>query len=215
MEVSKLAEETTELGIFAEDIFKNASAALLYGFDREMSHLVLEAGWVCEHQQRAIHQRALGLLQRAAAAGQELRQILETQAVAAEFARIAEDSRLIAEQSLELGEMSKMYQLGVSDDTPKLLERLVRQAFVEVRGCVLASTTRDTTLARRLIREDIELDRLYRLYKSQIEQAIAANPRGALPLHRLLLVGVHLEDIGNRVVSACRTLLYPPSATVH
>jgi phosphate uptake regulator len=215
VELGKLAEETTELGIFAEDIFKNASAALLFGFDADMSRSVLEAGLLCEQQHRAIHQRALELLLQSAAAGEDMRQIVETQAVAAEFARIAENGRLIAEQAFALGDMAEMYLLAVGEDAPGLLVQLIRQAYVEVRGCIVASTSRDTTLARRLLSEDADLDHLYLLYKNQLERAIAANPRGALPLHRLLLVGVHLEDIGNHVVSACRTLLYTPSEVVH
>jgi phosphate uptake regulator len=215
VETSKLADETTELGIFAEDIFKNASAALLFGFDPETSHSVLAAGLACAQQHRAIHQRALELLFQSAAAGEETRHIVETQALAAEFARIADAGRQIAEQALALGDLAEMYLLDVGDDAPGLLVQLIRQAYVEVRGCVLASTTRDTALAQRLLREDAELDHLFLLYKNQLERSIAANPRGAHPLHRLLLVGVHLESIGNHVVAACRTLLYTPTTYLH
>jgi phosphate uptake regulator len=215
VDVSRLAEDTTELGIFAEDIFKNASASLLFGFDADTARSVLEAGWVCQQQHQVIHKRALELLVHPEAAGEELRRIVETQTVAAEFARIAECGRLIAEQALVLGDTAEMYLLDVADDAPGLLVQLIRQAYVEVRGCVLATTTRDTTLAQRLIREDAELDHLYLIYKNRLEHAITVNPRGAHPLHRLLLVGVHLENIGNHVVSACRALLYLPSDQMH
>jgi len=94
------------------------------------------------------------------------------------------------------------------DDAPLLLLQLVRQAYVEVRGCIIATTTRDTAIARRLIAEDGDLDQLFLAFKHVVEAASRADMAVSGPLQRLLLVGVRLEDVGNRVVAICRTLLY-------
>src|SRR5260370_39743407 len=73
--------------------------------------------------------------------------------------------------------------------------------------------TGDKVLARRLVEEDAELERLFRSFKMALEREIARSPRNAAPLNRLMLVGVYLRDIGSRVVSACHTLLYSPPAS--
>ncbi|MGH2516185.1 MAG: PhoU domain-containing protein [Ktedonobacterales bacterium] len=208
-EIAGLTEETTELAILAEDAFKNAAAAL-YGQEQEAAFLAMEDERTCGRMARAIHARALALLARHLPAGDEMRRILELQQVAGEFARIAEDARIIAEQALQLGGMGEIYLLRIAGDAPLLLLQLVRQAYIEVRGCIIATTTRDTAIARRLVAEDGELDQLFLEFKHVVEAAISTEVTASGPLQRLLLVGVRLEDVGNRVVANCRTLLYTP-----
>ncbi len=210
-ELGNLAEETTELGILAEEIFKNAAAAV-HERDHHAAWSALESQRVCAQTYLGIHQKSLVLLARNGLTGDDMRRVVELQQIAAEFARIGDNGRLIAEQALALGGAAEPELLRAGGDVPALFMQIVRQAYIEVRGSVIASTTRDTALARRLAAEDSELDRLFLSFKSAINQAIAANPRSAFSLHRLLLIGVYLEDIGNRVASVCRTLLYTPPA---
>jgi phosphate uptake regulator len=208
-EIAGLTEETTELAILAEDAFKNAAAAL-YGQEQEAAFIALEDEWTCGQMARTIHTHALALLARHLPAGDDMRYILELQQFAGEFARIAEDARVIAEQALQLGGMGEAYLLRAAGDAALLLLQLVRQAYIEVRGCIIATTTRDTVIARRLVSEDGELDQLFLAFKHVVEAAIRLEVMASGPLQRLLLVGVRLEDVGNRVVAVCRTLLYTP-----
>jgi phosphate uptake regulator len=213
-EIAGLTEETTELAILAEDAFKNAAAAL-YGQEQEAAFIALEHERTCGQMARTIHTHALALLARHLPAGDDMRYILELQQFAGEFARVAEDARVIAEQALQLGGMGETYLLRAAGDAALLLLQLVRQAYIEVRGCIIATTTRDTVIARRLVSEDGELDQLFLAFKHVVEAAIRLDVTASGPLQRLLLVGVRLEDVGNRVVAICRTLLYtPPSPTV-
>lgn len=211
-EIAALTEETTELAILAEDAFKNAAAAL-YGQEQEAALIAMEHERTCAQMARTIHARALALLARRLSAGDDMRHILELQQVAGEFARIAEDAVTIAEQAVHLGGMAEMYLLRAAGDAPLLLLQLVRQAYVEVRGCIIATTTRDTAIARRLIAEDGELDQLFLAFKHVVDAAITADIAASGPLQRLLLVGVRLEDVGNRVVAICRTMLYSPPSS--
>lgn len=214
-ELGGLGDETTEIGIIAEDAFKNASAAL-YGEEPDAAWIAIENERVAAQRFQALHQKALALLGRHIPSGETMRRVIELQQVAAEFARIAEDAKSIAEQALALGGTGEAQLLRAGGDAPILFVQIVRQAYVQVRGCVIATTTRDTALARRLLHEDDELDRLFLEYKSVLNAAILSNARAAATLGRLVLVGVHFEDIGNRVVAICRALLFaappPPSA---
>lgn len=209
-----LMEETTELGLLAEDLFKNAVAAL-YGHTSDAAYSVFENEGACVQMHQTIHHRALSMLASYMPQGDDMRRIVEMQATAAEFAHIGENARHIADYALILGGMAEAELQRIGGAAAQdMLMRIVRQAYVEMRGCVIASTTRDTALARRLVHEDSELDSLFRAFKNRLDHEIARNPRNAAVLHRLLLVAVHLEEIGNHVVAICRTLLYQPPSTL-
>jgi phosphate uptake regulator len=215
-EIGVLSDETTELGLYAEEIFKNASAAL-YPNAAEAAQFAIETERVCAQIYRSIHQAALTLLAVHMPAGDQLRRIVELQQIAAEFARIADDGRQIAEHALWLGGNTEMELARISgnDSGMTLLVQMLKQTYVEVRGCVMVTTLRGSAMARRLVMEDAELDQCFLAFKRMIEVAIGAFPRNAARLQRLLLIGVCLEDIGNRVVAICRTLLYEsPQATM-
>jgi phosphate uptake regulator len=206
--VGGLLDEVTELGLKAEDVFKNASAALLFPQEAQAAHIAMQHEQNCAQLYRSLHQRSLGLLRHSAPSSAALRRIVEVQQIAAEFARIADDSRQIAEHALGLGGMADMHLIQAGGDAPLLLVQLVRQAYVEIRGSVIATVTNDTVLAKRLLSEDGELDQLFLSFKANVERALVANPRGGADLNRLLLIAVILEDIGNRVASTCNTILY-------
>lgn len=206
-ELRDLEDETTEIGIVAEDAFKNASAAL-YGEEPDAAWIAIENERIAAQQFRAVHQKALALLSRQVMSGDPMHRIIVLQQFASEFARIAQDAKAIAEQALALGGAGETLLLSAGGDAPILFVQIVRQAYIQVRGCVIATTTWDTALARRLIVEDGELDGLFVEYKSVLNGAILSNARAVATLGRLLLVGVHFEAIGNRVGTICRTMLY-------
>jgi phosphate uptake regulator len=208
-ELGKLADDTTEMGLFAEDVFKNAAAAL-YVAEPEAAAGAIQDARLCAQQLMDINSRALTLLARYLASGDAIRRIVEVQRVAGEFAHIAEHSREIAEHALALHGTVDEDLLASGGDAPMLLLRMLRQTYVEVRASVVASTTRDTVMARRIITEDGELVRLYLLYKAHLERAIAADRYSAPRLTRLLLVGARLHQIGTAVVGIARTTLYTP-----
>lgn len=200
-----LYEAATELGVVAEDIFKNATAALYEPYVESMRRIA-EAERQCVQMQYDIHQRALGLLAEWGAEGDHLRAIIALQQISLGFVRIAHDGRQIAELAQALMGDAGALMVHAGDDGSLLLH-LIRQTYVEVRGGILAVTLRDPAIARRVVAEDAALDGLFLIFKSMLDQAILANPRAAAPLQRLLLVGVHLEDIGNRIVGIGKALL--------
>ncbi|HEX8034608.1 MAG TPA: hypothetical protein VF510_12210 [Ktedonobacterales bacterium] len=200
-----LYEAATEIGVVAEDIFKNATAAL-YAPYAESIRSIAEAERHCAQMQYDNHQRVLGLLAACGAEGEHLRSIIALQQISLGFARIAYDGRQIAELSLALmGDASEL--LAQAGDDGSLLLHLIRQTYVEVRGGVLAVTLRDPAIARRVVAEDAALDGLFLIFKSMLDRAILSNPRAAAPLQRLLLIGIQLEDIGNRIVGICKALM--------
>jgi phosphate uptake regulator len=213
-ELGRLADETTELGLLAEDMFKNAAAAL-YTPEPDAARSVLRDAHASAQLHYGINQRALALLTRHLPSGDIMRRVVEVQQVAGEFARIAEHSREIANHALALGGNVDGDLLAAGSDAPMLLMGMLRQTYIEVRAGVVASTTRDTRVARHIFDEDAELVRLYLIFKGILERIIAAHPRDAAHWSRILLVGVELHHIGSRAAAIARTLTFmPPQAEV-
>lgn len=200
-----LYEAATELGVAAEGIFKTATGALYEPYI-EKTQGIADAERQCMQMQYDIHRQALSLLAEWGVEGEHLRTIVALQQISQGFVRVAHDGRRIAELAQALvGEANAL--LAYAGDDGTLLLDLIRQTYVEVRGGVLAVTLRDPAIARRVVAEDATLDRYFLTYKDLLDQAILANARSAAPLQRLLLVGVHLEAIGNRMVGICKAFL--------
>lgn len=212
-EVRRLIEETTELGIAAEELFKDTASAL-FGQTLAPARLAIERVPQCARLRTEIHQRVLATMSRHTLSTDQMRRMAETLQTVAEFARIAEHVRALAEYLITLHGTAETEVLRVSKVAHSLLVGIVRQTYVEVRGGVILSTTRDTALAKRLMAEDVALDGLYQEYKATLEAAVAANPWQAHPLNYLLLVGSEMEHIGNRIVAICKAISFaPPSIT--
>ncbi len=200
-----LYEAATELGIAAEGIFKTATGAL-YEPSIETTQGIADAERQCVQMQYDIHRQALSLLADWGVEGEHLRAIVTLQQISQGFVQVAHDGRRIAELAQALvGEANAL--LACAGDDGTLLLELIRLTYVEVRGGVLAVTLRDPAIARRVVAEDATLDSYFLAYKDLLDQAILANTRSAAPLQRLLLVGVHLEAIGNRMAGICKAFL--------
>lgn len=213
-ELGRLSDDVMELALLAEDVFKNASAAL-YVPDAAAVHMVKEAADECARMHLTLNQRALTVLGLTAPDPDATRTIVELQQSAAEFVRIAAACREIADHALALRGRAEDELYAIGADTATLLVSMLRQAYVELRASVVATATRDTVMARRIIVEDGELQQLYLLYKGLLERAIAAFPRNAARLSRLVLVGVQIHEVGSRVVAIAHALLYSPPQIVH
>lgn len=210
--IGTLADETTELGLFAEEVFKSAAAALFEQPDAA-ARVALETERVCQQVYRLVHQKGLAILAWYQPSAEEVQRVVELQHIAGELARIGIAGRRIAELALWLGGRGEAELRAIEGPAALLLANLIRQTYHELRGCVMLTTTRDTVLARRLLAADPELDRLFFSYKAALDEAIHLRPRHAAPLQRLLLTGVHMEDIGNHVVAICRALLFEPPSS--
>lgn len=205
-QVRILQEETTELGLTAQDIFQNAVSAL-FGQAVQAGLSAMEAQRQCAQAYSQIHQRALNVLMHFAPTPEDMRRVVSLQNTALEFTRIAELARGIAEHAISLAGAADSELNAVSEDASDQLWCIVRQAYIEVRGAIIVCNTQNTVQARRLAAEDSELDRLYLTLKSLLERAIAAAPQAAYPLHQVLLIGSRLEEIGNRAAVICRAVL--------
>lgn len=208
-DVAILAEEVAESCILAIEVFKHA-AALLFGPDRDVANHAIQTADTCASISRGIHSSAVNLLARWAPTGDDLRRIVDLQRAAAACARIAEHGQRVAQHALALPNSAEQELALIGGNAPDVLARLVRQVYVALRGCLLLVTTRERALARRLISEDAELDRLHQILKLAIDHAVSLRPQSSPTLHRVLFVLAELRQMGTCVVSICEDRLYVP-----
>lgn len=212
-EIRDLADETTELGIAAEDIFLNAATGLFYPDNIGALRAVMSAQ-KCKQMHAAIHRRLLGKVMGGDLNQDDLRWTLELQRNAVEFLRMTECARLIAQYAVSLGGSAE-WELQRAQTNIELLGTLVQQTRIEIRGAVVISTSRDRTRARMLLREDAELERIFTYYSERLDQAISYDPWNAVPLQQLLFIGAQMREIGQHAMAICDAVLYEPSQSLN
>lgn len=205
-ELQRLADGAAELGIAVGEIFRNAAAAL-FEPGREAGESALRDERQIRPMAPAFRQESLLAIRHYSPVGDQLRRAVELQLIAGEFGAIAERAASIAQHALALSGGAERNLARVSYDAPEFMRQIIYQAYVEMRGCLIVCAARDTEKARRVILENAELRRYYQALKYQLDLAIQAEPREALPLHRLLLVATRLAEIGDRAVAICNAVL--------
>jgi hypothetical protein len=204
--VSALAAQTTDLGITAEDTFKNAASSL-FGWGLDGARSVLEETHPL-YRDSMLHERIVEAIAGASSSGQQLRRLAELQLIAAAFAHIGSHAREIAGYAVEMGEtVDRDLQMAFAPIYP-LLFGLVQQAYVEIRGSIMISNARDTAKARRLLDEDSQMDLLYIRFQGTVQQAIDFNPMRSFLFQQALLVGSRIKGIGDDVRAICRAILH-------
>lgn len=201
-EVEQLSQQVTELGVLAMETFKCAAAAL-FGPEPEAAHSAIAAAAANASVATDIHQKAVTLLARWTPTGPALQAIVNLQRTASECARMADHARRIAQAALPLSGNAEQELKRLAPDGPHLLAGLVRQGYIILRGCLILLAKQDRALARRVLAEDAELDRHYRVLASLLERAIASQPQRATPLHHLAFAAAEMRKIGTCVVAIC------------
>jgi phosphate uptake regulator len=195
-------------------MFKNAVAAL-FEPGRDAGQTAVRDDYLIRQMVTTFRQESITALRRYTPVGDQLRRVVELQQFAGEFGAIAERAASVAQHALALSGGAERHLARVSPDAPDYMRQIIYQAYVEMRGCLIVCAAHDTEKARRVILENADLHRYYQAIKRQLDLAIQAEPREALPLHRLLLVATRLAEIGDRTVAICNTVLFASPQTIH
>lgn len=208
-ELALLSEEVAELCILAIEVFQHA-AAVLFSPDPDVANHAIQTSEHCAESARNIHVAAVNLLARWAPTGDDLRRIVDLQRAASACARIAAHGQHAAQHALALPTSAEHELALAGAEAPDLFVRLVRQVYVALRGCLLLITTRERPLARRLIAEDAELERMHQVLTTMLDHAVGAQPQRSPSFHRILFVLSELRQMSTCVVSICEDRLYTP-----
>jgi len=205
-EVRRLGEEVTELGIVAEDGFKDAASGLL-GIGVELVRGVAEAG--APYRAEALHARIARVLGHPAVSTDQMRRTAELQSIAAGFAAISEHAHRMATHMLALGGAGADLKRD-AHEIYDLLFHLARQAWFQIRGGIIIASTRDAARARMLLAEGPRLDELCAALNRLVQRAIATNRGPAWLFQEVLVIAHHMKDIGAEAGAICRAVLHAP-----
>lgn len=205
--IRKLSVDTTELGIAAEETFKNAVAALYTSGFQAVTVVDVTVGASDAHIRAAISE----ILRHPALSGDAFLRIAEIQSIASAFVHIAEHSREIAGRARALQGAAEQELARIAPDVDDLLRQLIHQAFILIRGSVMLSSRRDDEMAERLLAAAGDLDRLYLDFRRADLAAISAHTERALLLQHVLLAGSRLQEIGNSARAVCKAVRRTPA----
>jgi phosphate uptake regulator len=205
-DAARLSEGVSGLCALVIELFKNAAAAL-FGPEPDPACWAIESAARCAVGARQINHDAIAMLARWNPTGDDLLTVVRLHRAATEFARIGEYGRHVAEHALALGGSVEHELRQVYGGAPDDLVTLVRQVYVVLRGCLVLGATGDGSLARRLIAEQAELERIHRALKLSLDRGLAMRPERAQQLRRLESVIGELRQVGVCAAALCEGFL--------
>ncbi len=201
-EIRALADKVVDLGVSVEESFKNAIALL---FTRDWSSALAVFQSSPDIAPVTLVGQAFHLLHRWALTPDRLRTVMALQEAATEFEKMSSVIQRIAEQARSLEEdIETFFANYLGPQGHQAFYQLVHSAYVQLRGCVVALSTRQAAMAARVIEQDSVLDDAYLRLLAALRQAIAVNVESALRLTLISVIIGDIEDLGNRVTRICQ-----------
>lgn len=194
--IDDLAVEVVRLGALASGAIAAATAALTSGDLVEADRVIADDDAV-DAQRHAIEDECMRLLGGASLPADELRFVVTTLRVAHELERTADLMVNVARTTWRL------YPHGLEPHMPPLLERVGRQAALQLRVAVNAYVDRDLASAAALADMDDALDETH---DALVRHALTASPSSTddatvLRAVQLTLVARHYERAGDHAVT--------------
>jgi len=206
-ELKELHKDILRMAVFAqESIFKSIES--LKNRDKNMAKDVIDTDAKIDELELAIDEKCIDLIARYQPMAGDLRYITTGMKINAELERIADMAVDISQKSLGLMEKPMLKPLV---DIPKL--SAVAQNMV--RDAIDAFVKRDAQLARQVVLDDSEADKLRNLVQDElINQYLAVDPKTADRAVALLLIARYLERICDHTTNIAEDVIYMVEARV-
>lgn len=206
-ELKELHRDILKMAVFAqESIFKSIES--LKNRDKALAQDVINTDNKIDELELEIDDKCIDLIARYQPMAGDLRYISTGMKINAELERIADIAVDISQRSLELMEKPLLKPLV---DIPKL--SLVSQDMV--RDAIDAFIKRDAQLARKVVLDDAEADRLRNLVQDElVSEYLARDPQTAERAVALLLIARYLERICDHTTNIAEDVIYMVEAKV-
>ncbi len=173
--------------------------------DSEVANQVLENDRVIDRLELEIDRLSVEVLTLRRPVARELRMVISIFKITPVLERIADHATSIARAALEL------------NDEPELktyagLNEMAERALEMLQAALDAFTTNDSDKARKLIKEDEEVDRIYDRLVDNLMETMSQDATKSKRLARLLFVAKNLERIGDYVKDVCELTVYMKEA---
>jgi phosphate uptake regulator len=208
-EMNRVLEEGSEVFILSIEVFKTAISSI-FSPEQDVAEYAVQLADECNARGDQLRHQTVGLLAQWAPKGDALHRVVIVERTAAESLVICQHGRHIAERALALAGTADQYFALAHQQAPDVFLTLVQQVYIGLRGCLVLTSTRDQSLASRVIAEDAQIHHLQRMLTERLEQASFEVPQHAGQLRHLVEIVLACRQIGLSVLTICRDALAAP-----
>lgn len=204
LNIRLLADQVVDLGVYVEEMFKNAVSLL---FTRDWSNIFTMFQTAPDITPVTLVGEAAQLLARWAPTGERLRTLIALQQAADEFGVMLGIIGRVGEKAHSLEDDVESYFPMMGPEGRQAFYRLVNSAYIQLRGCVVALSTRQASMAANVIAQDSLLDQAFLQMQAATNQALAYDVTQTLPLALLAAIVGDIEQLGNHVTRICQRII--------
>ena len=199
-ELQKLQDEVLSLGSMVENALTD-SVELLKKRDMEGSRHLIDQDTVINEKRFAIENQALILIATQQPMAGDLRTIAAILEIVTELERIGDYAKGIAKINLLIGSEPLLKPLIDLPIMAKKARKMLHEALD-------AFVRRDVDLARRIPKQDDDVDALYNQIYRELLSFIMADPRTIEQANFLLWAAHNLERTADRVINVCERIVF-------
>lgn len=199
-ELERLKQTVLAMAALVEEQIRNAVQALV-DRDHALARHVQEKEREVDRYDAEIDERCIELLALHQPTAIDLRFIMTAMKTVTDLERMGDQAESIARRAIEV---NREPQLKPYIDLPRMAERAQRM----VKGTLDALVARDTTLARRVLDDDDEVDALNDQIFRELITYMAADPRTIPRAIRLILIARSLERIADHATNVAEMVIY-------
>lgn len=199
-----LADRVVDLGVYVEEMFKNAVSLL---FTRDWSNIFTMFQTAPDVTPVTLIGEAAQLLARWSPSGERLRTLIAMQQAADEFGIMLGIIARVGEKAHSLEDDIESYFPLMGPEGREAFYQLVKSAYIQLRGCVIALSTRQASMAAKVVTQDSLLDQAFLQMQASTNQALSYDVTLTLPLALLSAIVGDIEQLGNHVTRICQRII--------
>jgi phosphate transport system protein len=173
--------------------------------DSDVANQVLENDRVIDRLELEIDRLSVEVLTLRRPVAREMRMVISIFKITPVLERIADHATSIARAALELNDEPELKIYGG-------LNEMAERALEMLQSALDAFTSNDSEKARKLIKQDEEVDRIYDRLVENLLETMSQDATKSTRLARLLFVAKNLERIGDYVKDICELTVYMKEA---
>ena len=202
--IRTLENNIIDLGVFAEESFKNAisllftrdwsSAYTIFSLEPEVSPVTLVSEAVAINRKWALPQDTLNI-------------VLSLHQIALEYDFILKSIQRIAEMANRLDtDADEFFQKNMA--AQQAFFRIIQSAYYHLRGCFIALTLKEPDIINSVIQQDAVLDGAYFTAQTELQNMLKEQISLTLPISAYSIIITDIEDIGNHITRICQAMLF-------
>jgi phosphate uptake regulator len=203
-EIRALTDRVIELGLYVEEVFKNSVSLL---FSREWSGTYGLYQTQPDVAPVTLVSEAISIITRWAPATERMRTVVALQQASDEFGAMLSMMNDIATNALKIEDSIESYFKYLGPRGRDAFYRIIQSAHIQLRGCVMALSAHDATLAQHVIAQDAALNTAYQDFQAALQLAMLADAHLTMPFAMMSVITGHIEQMGNRISRICQRVI--------